>query len=495
MTKLEAWAVLVCSAIGMYGVIWASFSIGFASHDVVAIWPAAGLSLWMAVRFGYIAFPAIFFGDLAYAFFHLDFGAHFVLISAGNAAAAIIAGQFCRRLHSNCSDFARTQDIVTLLLAGTLLSAVAALIGTTIVAQRFQLPAGVAETIAWRWFFSDLSGVLLLSPVLLTWPGAKFSHLWDSRLWLPGAATLAGIGVLGAMSGSPMIAAIGHYPLLLLTMPLILWLALRQSIHELSLFMTVLLTAMLILTLSRVGHIDDTVFLAAQAYALVIAGTALVVAATAEERRVALCHLNAERLSLEATIAERTKELREQYDEALSNADRMKRLASMDTLTGVLNRYGLDHYGQSELQRAKRYDYPLSVIILDLDHFKAINDEFGHAAGDEALKCTADVMSAGIRDGIDLVTRYGGEEFVILLPHTSAASAMKLAERLRLDLAGHQIPALGSQTITASFGVAQVRADAEDLGEAVSEADDALYRAKSMGRNCVVVSELAMAGQ
>lgn len=165
----------------------------------------------------------------------------------------------------------------------------------------------------------------------------------------------------------------------------------------------------------------------------------------------------------------------------------LHRLATTDPLTGASNRGHLMDRAQEEFQRSKRYQTPMSVLMLDIDHFKKINDRYGHQTGDQALKQIAQTVQAGMRQS-DLFGRYGGEEFMALLPHTDGQSAKRMAENLRKTLAGMAIQNhKGPIRLTVSIGVSQARPDDIFLDEVVKRADEALYAAKQGGRNRVIL--------
>lgn len=161
------------------------------------------------------------------------------------------------------------------------------------------------------------------------------------------------------------------------------------------------------------------------------------------------------------------------------------KLATHDPLTGVANRRGFFDVAYAEYARAIRYQRPLSVIMVDVDHFKRINDTWGHDAGDTALVELARVLRKELRSGESLA-RMGGEEFIVLLPETDLESALQAAERLRLAVREHvRLAADRSIVITASMGVAELHTDDADMHELLQRADEQLYRAKESGRDCV----------
>ncbi len=168
--------------------------------------------------------------------------------------------------------------------------------------------------------------------------------------------------------------------------------------------------------------------------------------------------------------------------------ERLRELATTDGLTGIYNRRHFYEIGHAEVARANRYEGDLSAAMIDVDHFKALNDSHGHAVGDEALRQLAAVARRELRR-VDVLARYGGEEFVVLLPQTSAEAARVVLERLRAAVETMPIATPeGEVKMTVSAGVIARRPD-ESLEAMLRRADDALYRAKAGGRNRVIVDE------
>lgn len=164
---------------------------------------------------------------------------------------------------------------------------------------------------------------------------------------------------------------------------------------------------------------------------------------------------------------------------------RLTHLATIDTLTGVANRRHGETLLELEARRAGRYNVPLALIAFDIDNFKAVNDQYGHAVGDAAIRTVAETAQAALRNS-DVLVRSGGAEFQIIAPHTSAVDALKIGEKIRLAIAGADIA--GCDRLTISLGVGQM-AEQEAPDALVVRVDAALARAKRAGRNCV---ELAM---
>lgn len=173
------------------------------------------------------------------------------------------------------------------------------------------------------------------------------------------------------------------------------------------------------------------------------------------------------------------------FNRLLEFTDRLIRdketLASMDTLTGVMNRRAFMKYAEREMTRATRYGHNLSLVFLDIDHFKRVNDTYGHAMGDEVIKTFVDTVKARIRDS-DLLSRWGGEEFIIMTPETGINGVKHFAESVRAGIAATEFPGVGH--VTCSLGVAQWK-PGETFESFSSRADVALYEAKKAGRNRV----------
>jgi diguanylate cyclase (GGDEF)-like protein/PAS domain S-box-containing protein len=185
--------------------------------------------------------------------------------------------------------------------------------------------------------------------------------------------------------------------------------------------------------------------------------------------------------SLESLVAERTRELSWVNQQLQRQLDENRELAERDALTRIANRYRLEKALQLECERAQRFRQPLSLIAMDLDDFKPINDRYGHAHGDAALLRVVDVLRACLREQ-DLLARWGGDEFVIVLPQESLGEALEVAARLRQAMA--QIEPVGDCRLTMSYGVVQ-REEGEDQHALLARADKALYRAKGSGKNAI----------
>lgn len=178
--------------------------------------------------------------------------------------------------------------------------------------------------------------------------------------------------------------------------------------------------------------------------------------------------------NLEKKIEQRTQELQKLMHE-------LEALSLTDSLTALANRRAFEQRLNMEWQRATRYEHPLTLMLIDVDHFKRFNDDFGHQTGDHVLAQVGSILQQVVRS-TDLACRYGGEEFVIILPDTPLMDALPIAHRLREQVANFDWPA---RQVTVSIGVAQLNQQ-KTANQLVSDADEALYEAKAAGRNQVI---------
>jgi diguanylate cyclase (GGDEF)-like protein len=197
--------------------------------------------------------------------------------------------------------------------------------------------------------------------------------------------------------------------------------------------------------------------------------TAVVSALRAYEALSEFANLSRE---LEMRIAARTSEL--------------EKLSMIDPLTGVANRRHFEARADVEIAAARRNGQPLAIVVIDIDHFKHVNDSYGHAIGDAVLQRFARVVEYHVRPS-DLIARIGGEEFALLLPHSDQESGVAVAERVRTAVAAEPFKVVSASVpITASFGAALLAPSDENINAPLSRADAALYRAKAAGRNMVL---------
>ena len=188
------------------------------------------------------------------------------------------------------------------------------------------------------------------------------------------------------------------------------------------------------------------------------------------------------------TIGQKLEESTREIETLRKNLEQVTNASQRDFLTGVYNRKTFEHLFDEQLLQARESKADLSLLMLDIDHFKRFNDKFGHLLGDEVLKTVAHALTHTLK-GRDIVARFGGEEFIIMLPETPIEGAVRVAEMIRGTIASKELKQRNTGenygTITVSIGVARLRNEADTLPSLIKRADDALYRSKRDGRNRV----------
>lgn len=202
-----------------------------------------------------------------------------------------------------------------------------------------------------------------------------------------------------------------------------------------------------------------------------------------QARKRSIEQLEQRNQSLEALVAERTRELSRVNQQLQLQLDENRSLAERDALTRVANRYRLEKGLLEECDRAQRFRLPLSLIAMDIDDFKTINDRHGHAVGDATLVQVVECLEACLRQD-DLLARWGGDEFMVIVPKSTLEIARALAQRMRHELG--KLTAVGDFKVTLSFGVVE-RFNDESPADLMARADQALYRSKAAGKD--VISE------
>jgi len=315
----------------------------------------------------------------------------------------------------------------------------------------------------------------------------------------PDLLTVVGANVMIAVSITMLTSAIGRFvgvpvPLLVKVLPTLvmggaLWLMLDDMrgrvIVSNSVMFAQLLAAVLILTRRRISEVPRgrAVLLFSLLIALGVAVARALTGVSAPDRAASLFQPSGvqtisfilSHMSIILTTGGFVMMAKERSDE------RLRSLAMRDRLTGCWNRVRIDEIAEQEMARLARYAHPVSLLMLDLDHFKEVNDHFGHAAGDDILRTFVDVASRQLRS-TDVLGRWGGEEFVVILPSTGFVEANRVAERIRA--ATEERVFLGDLHVTVSVGVSVCRSS-DTWSDWLERADAALYRAKEGGRNRV----------
>lgn len=365
-----------------------------------------------------------------------------VFISSACVAAALFADSFLKLRR-----FSRTAHFGVLGLAGisALLLVGAFVLPYPLIIRATSAMILVVSVVAlgcgyWRW-----------------WAGARFARFYC----LSWTSVFVGVSVL----------TIGKFGLL----PSNFW---TDNASQIGVLLLVLLLSF---TLADRINTDRGLRINAQAVALAHAQKA-----RASQKALIESTAQANR-ELESRVQARTNELHEALEKLQTVNAQLQRLSNTDSLTQVGNRAYFDEMLQTEHKRASRLKQPLALLLFDIDHFKSINDTWGHPAGDACLRYLADFLRSKVLRAGDVLARYGGEEFVVLLINSTLGDALDVAEDLRAEIATLEIPIEGRHLrITASFGVASaIPASMTSAATLVADADKALYEAKHHGRNCV----------
>ncbi|HEU5408193.1 MAG TPA: GGDEF domain-containing protein [Nitrospira sp.] len=215
-----------------------------------------------------------------------------------------------------------------------------------------------------------------------------------------------------------------------------------------------------------------------------------------DERTVELQRANQQLTETNGALMRTVANLEAAQTEILRQNGELERLASRDPLTGCLNRRAFYALFEKAFGESREHSSELCCLMVDIDDFKRVNDQFGHAVGDQAIQAVANCLSAGLRL-TDTVGRYGGEEFCLMFPRTTLAEATDLAERLRIRVgteAGSRMRMVSGLTLTVSIGVSAIAFGARTPLELIDQADKALYAAKEGGRNCVMALDVLVPG-
>lgn len=215
-----------------------------------------------------------------------------------------------------------------------------------------------------------------------------------------------------------------------------------------------------------------------------------------EERTAELQHANQQLTDINGALMRTVVNLESAQTEILRKNGELERLASRDPLTGCLNRRAFYALFEKAFAESREHGGELCCVMVDIDNFKRVNDQYGHAVGDQAIQAVANCLSAGLRL-TDTVGRYGGEEFCLMFPRTTLAEATDLAERLRIRVgaeAGSRLRMVSGLTLTVSLGVSALAFGARTPLELIDQADKALYAAKEGGRNCVMALAVLVPG-
>lgn len=470
------------------GCAWLGTHYAVTEAGMAVVWPANAVLLTGFLVLSHRHWPLLVVATvIAETLVDLPLFPLWASVSFGliNNFEALLAAWLIRRVAGEVPSFDRIHTALAFLVSGPLVaSCVAALLGAWVYIALGRDDSSYLSL--WRlWWFGDALGLLVLTPMLvacwralghglprLGWARvAEFGLLW-LLIWL-----LSG-EIFGAVQFHR--SAFHLTPVLLL--PLALWASIRFGVPGASL--TVAFIAA-IATNSLVDGHNPYLKINVQFAIWLVQEYLAILAVVAVGLAILLGEIRRHSVELEQGVQQRTRSLRE-ANSALSSAnEQLRELVATDYLTGIANRRHFYQVAQRILQRLQEEAGTASLIMLDLDHFKAVNDTHGHEVGDLVLRRVVSPVYAGIRP-MDLFGRIGGEEFLVLLPGATLEEALQVAERIREAIAQLEVGHDGGVVkVTASFGVVQWQ-PGTSLDQLISRVDKALYQAKAAGRNRVV---------
>ncbi|MCX7279376.1 MAG: diguanylate cyclase [Burkholderiales bacterium] len=404
-----------------------------------------------------------------------------VLLSLVNLTEVALAFALMRRMRASMG-LHSFRDFGRFIVAGPVVAALFASLLAAAVLQHIHATSTPYLTLVRLWWFGDGLGLLIYTPLLLSLSSAFAPPPGSIRFKLQdGLVLLISLGlaamVFSAHGGE--IRGVSATPDLLL--PSVLYIAVHFGVRG-----TVLAVALVSWATSWVLTAGQQPFGAVDVHLEIVRAQEfiLTLCTVGIGFAILLAELKAHERELEDKVRARTQQLE-------TSNTQLAALSATDGLTGIANRRRFDEVLASAWGRASRSHQSVALVLLDVDYFKKYNDHYGHLAGDDCLRHTAQVLAAQFRRAGDLVARYGGEEFVLLSEGPTAAEALQIAEAVRQALQDLALPHVGSPlgVLTASLGVALLVPGPDvAMGSLVQLADRALYQAKAQGRNQVVLA-------
>ena len=465
---------LILVAAAYFAAAKVSLFLAIPPGYATAVWPPSGIAVAAMLLLGNRIWPGVWAGV---ALVNSTVDASVVtaaLIACGNTLEAFAGATLMHRRVGGLYEFDSGEDVVRFLAIAASCPLIAATVGVGAIA--LHEPVGGRELAHnwWTWWEGDTVGIIMVTPLILSW-SARASRAASPRHTVEavafGLAFIFAASLVFGDNGEPFMVL----SLVFMIPPAIIWAAFRLGQREVTLASTAACSVAIWYTVRGQGPLAlaslNQTLLLLLAFVSTVVTTGLV---------------------LTAVVAQRSR-----ANDALQGALReLAEQAIRDPMTGLYNRRFLREFLARELIRAKRAGTGLAVIMMDLDHFKRVNDTFGHDAGDLVLIEVATLLKSSIR-GSDMVCRFGGEEFVLVLTDATRGSALRRCEEIQAAIK-RLAPTYRGQSLghpTASFGVALFPDHAGDADSLINASDAALYEAKHAGRDCIVSSSASLAAR
>ncbi|MGX9961962.1 diguanylate cyclase [Roseomonas sp. F4] len=471
----------------LYAGLGAAVGLFFARYGLfpAPIWLPAGIAAVACMTGGARLVPGLFLGSFAVNWLLLDAGlVSASLISLSNSLGPLAGALLTRAMRPPTGLFTRLRGVLGFVAGSVALQALlAGLGGTAALLVTGTVPLEAAYSTFSRWALCEAGGVFFFAPLVMLWLGVERTPSFPGQRIARGDALVlaatAGVASLVFALPRPMAALVQPEAVALLTIP-VTWVTLRISLRAAYALLTLISVVATVGTLAGLGPFQPDVVpnpLRAVGMMIVLMATnALALMALLSERREAEALLAESNVRLLAEVADRTAELRQR--------------AETDDLTGIGNRGHFLRRMQEAFATCRGQGSPLGLVLLDLDHFRPLNDMRGHAAGDAALRALAGLCTAQLEGWNAIIGRIGGEVFAIALPGAGTAEAAALAEGLRAAVARHSFAFEGDEVparMTASLGVTGLLPGDASAEEMLRRADAAVFLAKTKGRNRVEV--------
>jgi diguanylate cyclase (GGDEF)-like protein len=424
--------------------------LAFVNASATAVWAPTGIALAAFLTLGYRVWPAIFLGAFLVNATTAGSVGTSICIGAGNTLEGVVGAYLVNRFAGGRNPFARARDVFKFAalaaVGSTMVSATCGV--TTLLLAGLATPANCGS-IWLTWWLGDAAGDLVVAPFAILW-AAKPLTRWSPARFLEAAVLLLGLTLVAEMVFAGLFPwGVTDYPLEFLCMPFLVWAAFRFGAREVATAVILLSGIAITGTLRGLGPFSG----GTQNEALLLLQAFMAVAAVMT-------------LSLAAVVGERE-----------AARDQLQLLAVTDLLTGLGNYRQLISVLDFEITRSQRTDKPFSMVFLDVDDLKKINDALGHLAGNRALVRVAEAVRASCR-ATDAPARFGGDEFALVLPETGEPAAHQVAKRICNQLqADAEAP-----PVSVSVGVALYPRDGATPEMLLGAADRGLYQAKAARR-------------